>query len=418
MKKIMVVDDEFIVRVGIRSIVNWEEHGYTMVAEAANGAEALEKIALHHPDIVLTDLVMDNMDGFELIRACSEKFPEIAFVVLSSYNDFENVRQAMKLGARDYIFKLKAGPEEILKVLDEISGEEPAGGGSEPVRRDLLDGVIRENLPAIKRNLLRKCVDRSFQSEEETLSRFKALSLHIDLLKPFCLLYISIDNFVQLKVSGEIKDVQLIKSSMENIIYEALGKKWEAEVFDYDKGDIAVFINCLYDEDGLREDFSKIQDYIKRYLGIEVSGTISPVMKGIVELPEFFRVCGDTLRQRTGNARLLPYNEGQRNEIARAKEYILKNLEEKLGVQEAAAHVGMSESYFSHLFKKETGINFIDYVNRAKMEVAAELLADPGLKMLDIASRIGIDNPNYFSVLFKKTMGVSPQEYRSKNTGS
>jgi two-component system response regulator YesN len=65
MKKIMIVDDEVIVRIGIRSIVNWEEHGYTVSADASSGEEALEKILRCRPDIILTDLVMQNMDGFE-----------------------------------------------------------------------------------------------------------------------------------------------------------------------------------------------------------------------------------------------------------------------------------------------------------------------------------------------------------------
>jgi two-component system response regulator YesN len=415
MKKIMIVDDEFIVRVGIRSIVNWEEKGYTITAEAKSGEEALEKIGLYHPDIVLTDLVMDNMDGFELIRTCAEQYPDISFVVLSSYNDFENVRNAMKLGAKDYIFKLTANPEEILRILNEISAQEER---KENLHNILLDGVIRENLPLIKYSLLQKCKTHSIRDKDEILSQFQALPLRIDLLKPCVLLYISIDNFAKQRVSGELKDVQLIKSSMENIIYELTGKKPGLEVFNHDGGDMVILINTesvsndFFNGESLRDWFFRIREYYKRYLGIKISATLSPVINDAVELPGFLNICENTMRMRTGIAQLWPYNGGQRNEIALAKEFVFQHLGEKMGIQETAAHVGKSESYFSHLFKKETGIGFVDYVNHIKMEKAAELLEQNDLKVADVAERLGIDNPNYFSVLFKKVMGVSPQEYR------
>jgi two-component system response regulator YesN len=424
MKKLMIIDDEFIVRVGIRSIVDWEKRGYTVVAEAASGTEALEKITECPPDIVLTDLVMDNMDGFELIRRCSEEYPEISFVVLSGYNDFENVRRAMKLGAKDYIFKLKANPEEILRVLDEISSQTVV---KTDVHRSLLDGVVRENLQVIKHNLLHKWVNHQEHNAGRIVSQFKALSLRVDPLKPYELLYISIDDFAQKRISGDLKDVPLIKSSMENIIYEISPRAGGFEVFDYEGGDMVIFINCddgngkKHDEtieEDIGESFNKIRDYLKRYLGIEVSGVISPVITGTEKLPECIGVCGNTLRQRTGGGRLWSYNGGQRNEIAMVKEYVAKHFGEKFGIREAAAHAAMSESYFSHVFKKEAGISFVDYVNRARMERAAELLENRSLKMSDIAGQIGIDNPNYFSVLFKKIMGLSPQEYRNKNAGS
>ena len=417
--KLMIVDDEFIVRVGIRSILNWEEYGYVIVAEAASGNEALEKIEQFRPDIVLTDIVMDNMDGFELIRLCREKHPEVNFVVLSGYNDFENVRQAMKLGAKDYIFKLKANPEEILRTLNDISrfnGEK----GDDPEKK-ILDGVIHENLQSIKYNLIHKWVNSTEFKEEEIISRFSALSLKVDLLKPYLLLYVRINDFTSLRISGEIKDVQLVKSSMENTIYEILSaprnvlyKDISAEVFSLDEGDMVVFINTDEENSFFYELYSKIQEYCKRYLGIEVSATISPVMTGVDNFCDTLDICRNTLNHRTGAAMFLPYNKDQRNEIAIVKNYIASHFNEKFGIREAASLAAMSENYFSHFFKKETGSSFVDYLNRIRMEKAAELLEKGSQKITTVAGQVGIDSPNYFSVLFKKVMGCSPQEFREK----
>ena len=98
MKKVMIVDDEIMVRLGMKALINWEEQGYTVTAECCNGVEALAKIEQSAPDLILTDLKMDKMDGFALIEACKQRFPEIRFMILSNYNDFENTKKAMQLG--------------------------------------------------------------------------------------------------------------------------------------------------------------------------------------------------------------------------------------------------------------------------------------------------------------------------------
>jgi AraC-like DNA-binding protein len=213
---------------------------------------------------------------------------------------------------------------------------------------------------------------------------------------------------------------------MENTIYEILSaprnfrrKDISAEVFSMDEGDIVIFINTdegeAIDGDSFYiELFYKIQEYCKRYLGIEVSATISPILTGIKDLRKTLDICGNTLNQRTSAAIFLPYNGGQRNEIAIIKNFLSSHIGEKFGVQEAASLVCMSENYFSHFFKKETGISFIDYVNHFRMEKAVELLEKSNQKIIAVAGQVGIDNPNYFSVLFKKIMGCSPQEFREK----
>jgi len=407
MKKLLVVDDEFIVRVGIRSMMNWEEYGYTVVDDASSGEEALEKISIHHPDIVLADLKMENMDGFELIRRCRKEFPQTAFIVLSSHNDFEDVRKAMKMGAKDYLFKPTLNRDELLRVIREVSGQEESP-------HDDLNIVIRENLQAIRFNLLRKWVKQSGR-DEDILAQFRTLAPKVDPEKPFVILYVSIDEYEKQYLHG---DTHFLKSSMENTINQIINRE-EAEVFNYEKGDMAVFIN-LSKEKGDRENqsspeelFYKIQEYCGRYLGLDVSGTISPAA-GIESVPELIRVCADTLAQGSGKAELRPYNHGQRNEIARAREYIARHLGERFGLPEIAAAAGMSESYFSHLFKKETGHNITDYITRLKMEYAAGILENSRIKIADVAEQIGLDNPNYFSVIFKKAMGLSPHEYREK----
>lgn len=416
MKKIIVVDDEFIVRVGFKSIINWEEFGYTIVAEASSGFDALEKIERLRPDIVLTDLMMDGMDGFELISRCGKLYPRIRFVVLSSYNDFDNVRHAMKLGARDYIFKLTAKPGEIIKILDEIGKEQDADSA---VTDDSIDTLVLKNMQAIKKSLFNRCVHLSYSDDEDILSQFHSLGMRLDLEQPFVLLYYNIDGFTKSGVSRNGKDdLQLIKFSMENIAAEVLAKNWQSEVFNGERSVMTALVNTgEHTEQGdlyplLEADFLKIHSYYKQYLGFSVSGAVSPILHSVRDIPKIFRCSEDTLRCRRGGSHLCHFEDGERPEITKTKEYVNQNLRENLNVTEVAKLVGMSESYFSHIFKKETGLSYVDYVNRVRVEYAALLLDEGSYKVSDIARQVGIENPNYFSVLFKKVMGVSPNAYK------
>ena len=74
----------------------------------------------------------------------------------------------------------------------------------------------------------------------------------------------------------------------------------------------------------------------------------------------------------------------------------------------------MSESRFAHVFKKETGISFWEYVNQIRMNEAEKLLRETDLRVSEIAERIGMDNPNYFSARFKERKGIGPLEYRNQ----
>jgi two-component system response regulator YesN len=103
-----------------------------------------------------------------------------------------------------------------------------------------------------------------------------------------------------------------------------------------------------------------------------------------------------------------------RQDILKAQKYIRNNLSEHLTVTGVAEMLNMNGSYFSHLFKKQTGKSFVDYVNEARIEKAKVLCATTDYRIYEIAAMVGIDNPNYFSELFKKITGKNPNDYRQR----
>lgn len=108
------------------------------------------------------------------------------------------------------------------------------------------------------------------------------------------------------------------------------------------------------------------------------------------------------------------YGQPKRAEIAEAQRYVELNLGRKISLDEVASHLHLNSSYFSRLYRKETGETFIDFVTRMKMEKAKELLDQSRHSVHEIADRLGYDNKSYFVKLFKAHSGMTPGEYAGK----
>lgn len=116
------------------------------------------------------------------------------------------------------------------------------------------------------------------------------------------------------------------------------------------------------------------------------------------------------IREAVKHAELIS-RQSKKAEIVDAQKYVQLNLERKITLEEVAGLLHLNVSYFSRLFKKETGENFIEYVTRVKMEQAGLLLTSPGNTVEKVALMLGYDNKSYFVKLFKQHFGVSPSRY-------
>lgn len=121
MYSVVLVEDEDIIRKGIRYSVPWEEHGYVVVGEARNGVEGKELIQTLNPDIVITDIEMPVMNGLEMIMETKYQYDYVA-ILLTGYSEFEYAREAIRIGVSDYILK-PLNQEEILEALDRAALE-------------------------------------------------------------------------------------------------------------------------------------------------------------------------------------------------------------------------------------------------------------------------------------------------------
>ena len=120
MYKILIVDDEKFIRKSIRNRIQWEKFDIEVAGEAANGREALELIAQIEPQLVLVDIRMPVMDGIAFIQEAKKRYPQVHYIIMSAYSDFEYAKKAIQLGVEDYILK-PVKQEELGKILEAVT---------------------------------------------------------------------------------------------------------------------------------------------------------------------------------------------------------------------------------------------------------------------------------------------------------
>ena len=386
MKNILIVEDETLIRLGMKVMLNWEELGVQIVGDAANGQEALALLENRQVDIVITDIRMPVMDGMELIRICRERYPHIRFCILSSYDDFQYAREAIQLGVSDYILKptmnvedMKTAIGSILKSLpqDEPSLDEREQAGSQ-AQQELLKEHIFEN--ALQQENL------ELRDEEKSLFRipFWEGGVAVGLIAPsggnetLKTLY----HIVKDHIAAKTMDAVMMRSGVIVVfgndgVSEASGFQLWREELDW-KAKQSLGASVYWDERFAQTDWGKTRRAINEMLL---------------------------------NVRL-ERNEGISETVQKALAYMAAHYQEAIGLEQVADIVGVTPSYFSRLFKRNTGQSFIRYLSKLRFEMAKELLLNGGMTAASVGQAIGYSNPRYFTKWFKAITGHTPSEYR------
>ncbi|HHY64506.1 MAG TPA: response regulator [Clostridiaceae bacterium] len=121
--KVVIIDDEPIIRKGLSKIINWSQFSCEISGEASDGASGLELIKQVKPDILLTDIRMPKVDGLTMIRQAKEIVPDCIIIILTGYRDFNYAQEAIRLGAFDFILKptkIEELTEVIVRAVKEI----------------------------------------------------------------------------------------------------------------------------------------------------------------------------------------------------------------------------------------------------------------------------------------------------------
>ncbi|MGC4019788.1 MAG: response regulator [Muricomes sp.] len=526
MYHILIVDDEFLVRLGLKTTIDWEANGYKVVGEASNGKEALEMARSSKPDIVLVDVKMPLMDGLEFITEAKKISEDISFIILSNYENFQYAKLAMKLGVSQYLLKSEINEDILLATLESVCTERRSRHVRHQDDNQARKAYLSNNLSKAQIN---ECIpigrmdappEGLFKAEGYVVMKyFCSIGLlneqSIDMLSKTMISLIedefrgavyseviyqmhyyitlvcpadghseksymeksaSIGRKIKYYFSVSLKGGISRKEKAENLPQLLRQTEWARQQCFFGgtggkqtsnirfSGENAFIIY----EEGFRENLKKeerphvsssqileyltesksreLENYIHHiFARIKAQSSYTVVQHTFIDFLSIAKSSLEKLNVPTTEGFLTKLDYDNWNILTSVEEtevyihdifesilgfkskgisgysasvkktiaYVEENYASNITLEDVARHGEISKSYLSMLFKQETGINFVTYLNQYRIEKGKKLLTDTNLKIYEIAEEIGFGSPYYFSKVFKELTGMQCKEYRN-----
>lgn len=276
MTSVFVVDDDAIMRMSLHMMIDWENEGFVWMGEAENGKEALEHIDEIHPQIVITDVKMPGMDGVSLIRELKKYRHPPAVLVLSSYDDYELVRESMRLGASDYLLKVDLTAEKLLQALRPLQ-----------IQNDMTrNAVVPQHV--LRAHLMKNIMSRFFLSEKDMREQFLQANVVFQAEHIWCM---ALRTDLSPECITDEGEYQTICLSLINITEEIAGDELTTFCAEGYTGEFFVLGVCdrLYDETRcIQQVADRLVLMLNQYLDLHVSIGIS---RGTYTIQGIFQAC-------------------------------------------------------------------------------------------------------------------------------
>lgn len=293
MYRLMIVDDDFHARYGLKNYFDWAHYGIQVVGEAENGEVALQLYPLAKPQIVLTDVKMPKMDGIELTKSLHQIDPAIKVVFISGYDDLEYLKSALKVNAIDYIFKsidLDELATIISRVVTMIREEE-----QQKTQIYQMEVKIMRSMPYLKENFYETLLEDRKVDTQQIQQSMQFLGISMPLAGHFSLLVLCIDDKAYVYDDLSEKDKQLTSFAILNVCHELIARRFTGDAFRNSKGEFVEILSlCADDKEkdviGLADE---IRDSLKKSLGLSVTIGVGGIVDSIAEI---YRSYEDALR--------------------------------------------------------------------------------------------------------------------------
>ncbi|MCR5155248.1 MAG: response regulator [Butyrivibrio sp.] len=393
----LVADDEPMIRRGIISFLKAYDD-FEVVAEAEDGEVALEKAKSTVIDVFFVDINMPFLNGLDFIKELKKLYPQALVVIVTGYDLFEYARKAVGLGVFDYVLKpLMEDPFDeligrIREALSKRSGEEMEKKYLEWARDKMNES--RELLIA---ELSKKIIDGRL-SEDEITQECRYLNLKLP--EKYSLILVRIDTKPTEDIDSNWNE-DLLYFVSENIALEMFASlALESRCRD-ESGNLVLVTEQIPSEE-LEEKCNEYINYISGILPVKCVIETS-AGNGAGSIAAAYQEALSKASENTGYSSILEA----------VMQLIQENYSrEEFSLQEAADNVGLSVAYLSRIFRKEAGCTFVDYLTNLRMRKASILLHDEEMKIYEVAEKVGYTSQQYFSLVFKKKLGISPAEYR------
>lgn len=518
MYRVIIVDDEPIIRRGLRETIEWDSLGLEVAGEAANGVEALRLVRSVRPELLITDIRMPEMDGLQLIREVRKLDFDVKITILSGYSDYDYLKAAIKLGVDNYLLKPIDNDELISNLKNAVSEIEKEAivdlrnrQGSELLRANTLRRLVTGNISPEELREKADFLDISVTAETY-LCAVIAVNPQISMplreqacrdmaddvaeafpgVRPIAFVDSEGNLVLLMALDSAPEDRVCIQAALNGIVDRA-GRTYRSQLMigvgqpvnRLEDAPISYAGACESLEYGIfmqgsgviwydgvpevpspgrtldRFDFDRLEEFIRKgdqagaqahldeaLAGVIRDAALSPkqaqnlLMHIAVRMTECFRdIYGSMNAYReptefdfaglfglrhfsdmrqwllalcarlfSDNAQVLGRSASL---VGLAVGYIANHYKEGVTLKQVAADCHINTSYLGQIFRKEMGCAFTDYVNALRIREAQRLLANPTLKVYEVAEQVGFTDYHYFLKIFKKVTGSTPRDMRS-----
>lgn len=296
MFRVMIIDDEPIIRKGIRNIINWKQFDCEVCAEASDGEEGKHLIEELRPDILLTDIRMPGTDGLAMIRAVKDLVSDCKIIILTGYRDFDYVQEAIKLGVFDFVLK-PTKIEELTAVLSRAVNElKCLLKRSEELGK--LKKLFEQNIPVLKEKLLYDILYGINPNRESVPAQAELLGIRIE---RFILAVVEIDHEDEERKFSQF-DYHLYQFGIINTFRDVFSEAFDLISIGLNGGGAAFVLQSKVNPPEymatINEKCAYFQEIIANCFGFTVTVAVSAEGTGVMQLAEKLRECREGLEHK------------------------------------------------------------------------------------------------------------------------
>lgn len=406
MHKLVIVDDEYLVRLGIRETIDWAANGIEVIGDASNGKQGYEMIKELNPDLVITDIKMPIMNGVDLVKTLHKEGFNGEIVVLSGYKDFEYAKETFENGIFSYVVKPIDNDELLEVVLRAVAKLE------QKIKDRTLTSKVQTELPTLQSEFMKKLLSSNSFVGSDISSEL--LNHDISLPTNGTMALISIEEMFKSKKSELNIYINLLK--------EALSKEKIAFV-DFDFQDSKVMFLNSNDIEKIslicRDTFIPFEQKILTALtvGLTLYSSLEYIQKTyesclkLVQSKLLFHL--NTVEMELDDQTSYRH----RQSISQFYSIIAEKYSTQLTVRSVSDEMNVSESYLMHLLKDNLGKTFNEILTGYRIGIAKRLLLSGKYRINEVSDKVGYIDVKYFSQVFKKIVGVTPSDYQGHDIG-
>ncbi|NBI29796.1 response regulator transcription factor [Chengkuizengella marina] len=504
MYRVFLVDDEPFIVEGMKSIIHWEDYGLQVIGVAYDGKQALQALENLECDLLITDIMMPNMNGLDLIKVIKQRNQDMKFIVATGYQEFQYVKKGISLGIENYLLKpidegelistLRNAIEKLDKAKhddedsyilrdnsiwrwlnQDISNQEFIDRlelyGMAPFINPLVVAILQVEFDQTTQkgsfSELRRWIESCFSCicvlspEQEFILIWSGIEVshvqqhvkhlqaelrkHKKLVQFFIALGSEANSIEEIFSSfyrvKELRTYRFVLPENTHVITETLTQNYLQTsnlMIDYNFQDLVNHV-LNGDLDGamqwVDQAFQRFVEVISvdipklsKGFAVKLLSIVLNAIESQIDLNVFSEMVTrimhtntiEELKQVMNQFIIETFDNIERHNqqmspiIKSVLQYVHEHLHKELSLKTLSQRFHVNTNYLGQLFQKEVGTVFSDHINHLRIEKAKKLLKLPQYKVGEIGKMVGYSDPTYFYKQFKKSIGLTPTEWRSK----